>query len=433
MRGLLKLLKSNIIASVMVLVGGALIIFVTHLERTYGTQAILRTAVLLYRGSSPSLTRDMAAIRESAIIAGGASDDAAAADGDSRGQTLEILLWTSSTKDHTFSDEKINSRLKQCRYSNCEVTTDRTRLRHSKAVLFSTHQLSVYVDDLPPSKEPNQRWVFHSRRPPSDIDIGHEFDGLFNIVAYHHADSDVRTGYGYLMEKPVRDVTADVNVTDPARGKRHLVVWIGRLCSTAGLRELYVRELTKHVHVDVCGPCGNRTCAAGGDGRDEASSADALGAVISDYKFALIFETDLCADYVTRKLWLTLRQGTVPVVLGAADYLDFLPVGSFLDVRDFSSPKALAEHLLYLDTDADAYRQFFEWRKEFTVNLDLGVPCQLCAVLNKKDEAPEINIYDNFYYWLNRCTKPQDFYQNIARDVAASIEVDEAVSEDEDV
>ena len=36
-------------------------------------------------------------------------------------------------------------------------------------------------------------------------------------------------------------------------------------------------------------------------------------------------------------------------MLGGADYTRVAPIKSFIDVRDFSSPKELADHLMFLD------------------------------------------------------------------------------------
>ena len=41
------------------------------------------------------------------------------------------------------------------------------------------------------------------------------------------------------------------------------------------------------------------------------------------------------------------------------------PAKSFIDVRDFSSPRALAEHLSYLDANDTAYQEYFQWRRKY--------------------------------------------------------------------
>ena len=67
------------------------------------------------------------------------------------------------------------------------------------------------------------------------------------------------------------------------------------------------------------------------------------------YKFYLAFENAVCHEYVTEKFTRTLFKPMVPIVLGGSDYSSWAPEHSYIDVFDFPSPKALAEHLLYLD------------------------------------------------------------------------------------
>ena len=63
------------------------------------------------------------------------------------------------------------------------------------------------------------------------------------------------------------------------------------------------------------------------------------------YWFYLAFENSLCRDYVTEKFWRILRLDVVAVALGAADYHMRVPERTFVDVRDFRSPKDLAAWL----------------------------------------------------------------------------------------
>ncbi len=44
-------------------------------------------------------------------------------------------------------------------------------------------------------------------------------------------------------------------------------------------------------------------------------------------------------------------------------YQDLAPPNSFIDVKDFSSAKKLAEYLLYLDKNLTAYLSYFQWKK----------------------------------------------------------------------
>ena len=61
---------------------------------------------------------------------------------------------------------------------------------------------------------------------------------------------------------------------------------------------------------------------------------------LAPYKFALAFENSQCRDYVTEKFWRILNTTlSVPIVMGGGDYEQLAPPNSFLDVRNFSSPR----------------------------------------------------------------------------------------------
>ncbi len=51
--------------------------------------------------------------------------------------------------------------------------------------------------------------------------------------------------------------------------------------------------------------------------------------------------------------------------MGGADYAEVAPPHSVIDVSNFRSPRHLAEFLLRLDRDDDAYREYFRWKQDF--------------------------------------------------------------------
>ena len=64
-------------------------------------------------------------------------------------------------------------------------------------------------------------------------------------------------------------------------------------------------------------------------------------------------------------------QESVPVVIGGKcprDYSKLLHPQSYINVEDFKSPKALADYLKFLDTNAAEYNKYHEWRKEYKGN-----------------------------------------------------------------
>jgi hypothetical protein len=111
----------------------------------------------------------------------------------------------------------------------------------------------------------------------------------------------------------------------------------------------------------------------------------------SEYKFYLAFENSICTDYISEKFFYTLRYNIVPIVFGGANYEEIAPPHSYIDTRNFQSPKELALYILNLNSNDTLYYEYFKWKREFYV--DAGIHnmsrqgfCELCSKLNRFDE-----------------------------------------------
>lgn len=160
-------------------------------------------------------------------------------------------------------------------------------------------------------------------------------------------------------------------------------------CFTSSLRELYVDELKKYITIDIFGKCGNLKCP-----RNEThwiSHDECYEKIESEYKFYLAFENSICTDYISEKFFYTLRYNIVPIVFGGANYEEIAPPHSYIDTRNFQSPKELALYILNLNSNDTLYYEYFKWKREFYV--DAGIHnmsrqgfCELCSKLNRFDE-----------------------------------------------
>ena len=77
------------------------------------------------------------------------------------------------------------------------------------------------------------------------------------------------------------------------------------------------------------------------------------------------------------------------------------PPNSYIDVRDFKSPKHLAEYLLYLDKHNDEYMSYFKWKTHFVMR-DQRNPvktlfCDFCQYLFEDKRS---KIIQNFTKWF---------------------------------
>lgn len=129
-----------------------------------------------------------------------------------------------------------------------------------------------------------------------------------------------------------------------------------------------------------------------------------------EYKFTLAFENSLCTDYVTDKLYTALESGVVPVVYGEADYHAYAPANSYINARDFESPRQLAEYLWLLHQNDHLYENYFAWSEDYRVDrFPTDGWCALCEMLHKPHEAQaysdiqkwwaeEVNCHHHYHY-----------------------------------
>jgi len=112
-------------------------------------------------------------------------------------------------------------------------------------------------------------------------------------------------------------------------------------------------------------------------------------------------ENSLCPDYVTEKFYRALIHGIVPIVYGGADYSQYAPPHSYINIADFKSPKELADYLKLLDKNDALYLKYFEWKKFYqVVRRPMNGWCDLCAKLNEDVQVPK--SYANVDEWWVR-------------------------------
>ncbi|EFX82223.1 hypothetical protein DAPPUDRAFT_302634 [Daphnia pulex] len=249
----------------------------------------------------------------------------------------------------------------QCPSHNCRLSTDRRLLNESDAVIF--HFWNDKLDRIPTYRSPHQYYVYlnfesaiRSRNHFPWRKIPHDF---FNLTATYRLDSDFfgKMFYGFQFERlesiqPTSDDLTNyygVNIT----AKTKLAAWFVSNCQTSINREGYVRELGRHIPVDVFGNCleNHKSCPRKKDANNQPLyyvRTECDEALERDYLFYLSFENSFCPDYVTEKFYRAVEMGTVPVVFGGANYSLFAPPHSFINARDFQTPKLLAEYLVKL-------------------------------------------------------------------------------------
>ncbi|KZS06744.1 Alpha-(1,3)-fucosyltransferase 7 [Daphnia magna] len=292
----------------------------------------------------------------------------------------------------------------QCPTHTCTVTNDRMLFNRSDVVIFSVQNMNL--SDLPDIRFAHQRFVFYEMESPANTDpqpLLHERIrfGFFNWTMTYRLDSDIvnRDSYGVIVPRKLTlpSMFPIARRSDPTAterksiggNKKKLLAWFVSNCVTPSQREMYVEELSRYVPIDIYGKCGNLTCTDRSDCREMLRT---------DYKFYVGFENSLCTDYVTEKLTAGFLYDTVPIVMGGVDYTQFAPPHSFIDVKDFDSPKELAKYLLLLNETDSLYDRYFDWKPNFDVHLDTKQGwCHLCKLAN--DERLPLTTYEDILQW----------------------------------
>ena len=142
-----------------------------------------------------------------------------------------------------------------------------------------------------------------------------------------------------------------------------------------------------------------------------------MSGLFRSHKFYLAFENSLCSDYITEKTWGRLTYPIIPIVLGGADYKAFLPPHSYIDVKDYSSPKKLAAHLHKLHKNDTLYNEYFAWKRDYTCFT--GIPslsgiCSICNFMNEHMDKTNIIPDINEFWSRKRCIPPKEYYRGIA-------------------
>jgi alpha-1,3-fucosyltransferase len=298
-----------------------------------------------------------------------------------------------------------------CPISNCFATNDRSLFNQSDGVII--HAGDYLEHDLPTYRFPHQRFIFKNFEtlPGGSRLPCFSRPHFYNWTMTFRRDSDIYNGrpYGALRRQNISDIIDQLppklttgqlpsepedlfNQKYPEFANRtKLIAWFNSHCPTHSQREDYVKKLAEFIPVDIYGKCGPLECLPRNDPRCDAR-------VLVNYRFYLAAENSLCPDYVTEKFYRALMNDIVPVVFGGADYTQYAPPNSYVNIADFKSPKDLADYLLLLSKNDALYSKYFDWKKDYEViNRPLNGWCDLCAKLN--DPSSPKKSYSNVGTW----------------------------------
>lgn len=333
--------------------------------------------------------------------------------------TLRILTWTPDlwkvwTEDHTVFSSCNLPKNQTCKF------VSRDQYNWSEAIMFQAYR--IRMKDVPKYRLAHQKWIFYENEaPPQAWIYNRSIDPIrssFNITATFTSDSDVPmmwTQRSCTFEN-ARYKEQKLKNINYAKGKGNRVAWFASHCNTQSKRELYVKQLSRYIPVDIWGKCGNLTCS------HKYHLEDCDEKILNpDYKFYLSFENSICESYVTEKLWrLALHANitTIPIVMGGINYSKILPKQTYIDIKDFKSPKDLANYLYEIDRNDNVFNEYILRKKALKCrfpngkkNLEDEYPCRVCKFLhehrNDVMHAPDVI---EFWSEKRRCTPPEMFY-----------------------
>ncbi|ODN00831.1 Alpha-(1,3)-fucosyltransferase C [Orchesella cincta] len=299
------------------------------------------------------------------------------------------------------------------KFSQCRITFDRRYMERSDALVF--HSFDLMTEDVPKKRSREQLWVYLQQECPIYTKLNLQaYPDTFNWTMTYRRDSDIYHPYGHIekISTEGEDQNHDnIEETVKFQNKTRLAAWIVSSCDSYSKRENLVHELQKYIQVDVFGWCG----------QDCPQHGDCYAHIANTYKFYLSFENSLCTDYITEKFFSAMKQNLVPVVYGgtgAEDYSLIAPTDSYIDARNFETPKDLADFLLFLNKNEQEYLKYFRWKSTSKVVSGQG----WCNICQKVFERVQIPMQKRNYKWYKDLWK---WWNYMSYDT--SIEVDESI------
>jgi len=257
----------------------------------------------------------------------------------------------------------------------------------SDAVLF--HAADVWLTK-PPYKRPGQIWIFQTQEPPRNFRMSfRQWNKLFNWTMTYRRDADIPHLYGMFRSLGRNAVSRKSNITEKWVTKNVTIAWFVGRCKSQGNRETYVKLLKKIRSVDIFGICGTKKC--------ERFSFNCEQLIRNVYKFYLSFESNLCRDYITEKLYQVFEmKDVIPIVRGNVYYDQYVPPGLYINTRNFSTIKDLSNYLNLVVTDMDIAHSYLTPRSRFQY-YNKNYFCELCQRVHHADKYKR--LYDSISAW----------------------------------
>ena len=301
--------------------------------------------------------------------------------GDDHKQLKPLLTLTAKNRTEMTASIKIIKRMNGyrrsastsnivCGHYTCKLALGQLHTSGADIAMFDEHSLDQFF--TPPKKGSHERWAFVSKEAQNHIYKAPlaAWDGFFNYSVTYVRETEA-TYYSFRNHIIPRKIAVAQDFAAKYANRTLRALWFVSHCKDRwklhkvwSARVEYVQELSKYIPIDIY--THHHTC------RRQLGSLikNTTQPMLTQYMFYLSFESTLCRDYISEKFWKVLEAfgPTIPVALGGLsieEYEYVAPPNSFIHVKNFSSPKALASHLKFVAEDADAFRYYHQWRNKY--------------------------------------------------------------------
>lgn len=173
-------------------------------------------------------------------------------------------------------------------------------------------------------------------------------------------------------------------------------------CLAGDVRGEFFKQLSEYKRVESGGRYLNNI---GGPVADKL-------AFQQECKFAIAFENESHAGYVTEKLMQAFDAYTVPIYYGAPDVeLDFRK-GSFINCADFNNFDEVIEYVKKVDNDDDLYLQIVNTNPMIESDLPETLERFLVSIFSQDLEKAPRRQNNRFSRRIQELTKRHQWYEN---------------------
>ena len=317
-----------------------------------------------------------------------------------------------------------------CKLS-CHYTFDLSKASTVDAILFHLRGMKDFetIHRHIPKRRLDQPWValtFETHLRSNNVYPLNKrlMNGFFNRTAMSRPDADAQAIHGFVVPKSKLNLLPQTWYAAPAilpqwndtvhKTKKLAIAFISN-CQDQSGRLKYIQEMQKYSsEIHIYGSCGTRKCDGSHyvEHRYNATDDHCYKMAAENYLFYLSFENAICHHYITEKIFNILYHPMVPIVLGGANYHDYLPRDSYINAAYFT-PKDLVKYMKYLREFPKQYMKYQKWKHSYYPSVIGGLRsmCHLCTKLHQQDFY-QYKVYENFYEWFvtdvncNRTWKP---------------------------